>query len=142
MTIGRGVPYATTVNARWLAVLLAAQLFWPVLAGAQTPAPTPPVGIPNLSVPGNPTNPADTVNNPHPTLPWVGITTPYGQFLRWVWMPPQPVQTNERVLYQPGFWVAQTTAGYYYPARWVLREASDGTFGWVLVNGGPVPFAR
>lgn len=128
------------VKARWIALLLAAQVVWPVVAGAQ--APTPPVGVPDLTVPGNPTNPADTMNNPHPTMPWAGITTPYGQFVRWVWMPPQPVPVNGQVVYEPGFWAAQTTAGYYYPARWVLREVSAGSLGWVLVDGGSVPFAR
>ena len=134
---------------RWLAVLLAAQMLGPVVAGAQAPVPAPtspsPAAatvVPNLGVPGNPANPADTVNNPYPTMPWVGITTPYGQFLRWVWMPPQPVLADDQVLYEPGFWAAQTTAGYYYPARWVLREVSAGRFGWVLVNGGAVPSAR
>jgi hypothetical protein len=128
------------VKRRWLAVLLAAQVLWPVVAWAQAPAP--PAGALNLGIPGNPTDPSDTVNNPHPTMPWVGVTTPYGQFLRWVWMPPQPVVANNGVLYEPGFWVAHTTAGYYYPARWVLREGSAGTFGWVLLNGGAVPLAR
>jgi hypothetical protein len=128
---------------RWLAVVLAAQVLWPVMAAAQAPAPAPATtAVPHLSVPGNTTHPADTINIPQPTMPWVGIPTPYGQFLRWVWMPPQPVVANDQVLYQPGFWVAQTTAGYYYPARWVLREVSAGTFGWVLVNGGAVPLAR
>ena len=127
---------------RWLAVVFAAQVLAPVVAWAQAPAPAATAIVPNLGVPGNPTNPADTVNNPYPTMPWVGITTPYGQFLRWVWMPPQPLVANDQVLYQPGFWVAQTTAGYYYPARWVLQEVSAGTFGWVLVNGGAVPFVR
>jgi hypothetical protein len=133
------------MSTRWLAVLLALQLLWPVVAAAQTPAPpiapAPPV-TPNPGVPGNPTNPADPINNPHPTMPWFGIQTPYGQFLRWVWMPPQPVVANQQVIYQPGFWVAQTTAGYYYPVRWVLREVSPGTLGWVLVNGGAVPVGR
>ena len=138
---------------RWLtAVLLAAHVLWPVLAGAQAAAPSPAAPapspaaattvVPNLGVPGNPTNPADTVNNPHPTMPWVGITIPYGQFHLWVWMPPQPVVANDQVLYEPGFWAAQTTAGYYHPTRWVLREVSPGAFSWVLVNGGAIPFAR
>ncbi len=119
---------------RWIAVVLVAQVLGPVVAAAQAPAPT--------TAPGNPSNPGDTINNPHPTMPWFGIPTPYGQFVRWVWMPPQPVIANEQVLYQPGFWAAQTTAGYYYPVRWVLREVVPGTFGWVLVNAGAVPFAR
>ena len=134
--------YATTVMRRFVVVLLATQLLWPALAVAQDSPSTTPSIIPNTSVPGNPTNPADTINNPHPTMPWTGITTPYGQFVRWVWMPPQPVVTDHQVLYQPGYWVAQTTAGYYYPVRWALRETVPGTFGWVLLNGGAVPFAR
>jgi hypothetical protein len=128
------------VKRRWLAVIVAAQVLWPVVAGAQ--APTPPASALNLGIPGNPTDPSDTVNNPHPTMPWVGVTTPYGQFLRWVWMPPQPVVADDRVLYEPGFWVVHTTAGYYYPARWVLRAGAAGTLGWVLLNGGAIPPAR
>ena len=134
--------YATSVTHRWLAVVLAAQVLWPAVAGAQAPAPAPAVGGLTIGVPGNPTDPSDTVNNPHPTMPWVGITIPYGQLLRWVWMPPEPVVANDQVVYQPGFWVAHTTAGYYYPTRWMFREVSAGTFGWVLVNGGAVPFSR
>lgn len=120
--------------------MFAAQLVWPAAVAAQAPVPPPAVPVPG--VPGNPTNPADPINNPHPTMPWFGVATPYGQFMQWVWMPPQPVVVDEQVVYQPGFWVAQTTAGYYYPRRWVLREVAPGTVGWVLLNGGAVPFAR
>ncbi|HEU4370253.1 MAG TPA: hypothetical protein VFV05_18680 [Methylomirabilota bacterium] len=28
---------------------------------------------------------------PHPTMPWTGLPTPYGQLVRYVYMPPQPV---------------------------------------------------
>jgi hypothetical protein len=28
---------------------------------------------------------------PHPSMPWGGVTTPLGQFVRFVYMPPQPV---------------------------------------------------
>lgn len=121
----------------WIAALLAAHVLWPVAAAAQGPAPA----VTTPGVPGNPTNPADTVNNPHPTMPW-NVTSPYGVLQRWVWMPPVPVVVNDQVVYQPGFWMAQTTAGYYYPVRWVLREVAPGTFGWVLLNGGAVPFGR
>jgi hypothetical protein len=119
-------------RSHWVALALAAHLTWPAVVAAQA--------VPGS--PGNPTNPGDNVNNPHPTMPWWGVATPYGQLTQWVWMPPQPVVVNEQVLYQPGFWVAQTTAGYYYPKRWVLREVAPGTMGWVLLNGGAVPFAR
>jgi hypothetical protein len=127
---------------RFVVLMLAAQVLWPATAMAQGAAPTPPSPIPTPGLPGNPTNPADTTNNPFPTMPWVGITTPYGQFQRWVWMPPRPVVADQRVLYEPGFWAAQTTAGYYYPVRWVLREVVPGTLSWVLVNGGAIPFAH
>ena len=120
---------------------LAAQVLWPGVSLAQAPTPTPPIAVPS-PLPGNPTNPGDTINNPHPTMPWVGVTTPYGQFLRWVWMPPQPVNSDGQVLYQPGFWVAQTTAGYYYHPRWVLREVAPGTLSWSLISGGAVVPAR
>ena len=119
--------YAASVIRLFVVLALAAQVLWPGVSLAQAP---------------NPTNPGDTINNPHPTMPWVGIATPYGQFLRWVWMPPQPVNSDGQVLYQPGYWVAQTTAGYYYPPRWVLREVAPGSLSWTLINGGAVPLAR
>ena len=124
-----------TDMGRWIALLFVAQVMGPVVADAQGLTTTTP------GIPGNPTNPSDTVNNPHPTMPWA-VTSPYGVVQRWVWMPPQPVVVNEQTVYQPGFWVAQTTAGYYYPVRWVLKEVAPGTVGWVLQNGGAVPFAR
>lgn len=127
---------------RWMAVLLAGQaLTWPGVVGAQAPAPAPAPVVADPGIPGNPTQPADRANNPHPTMPW-NVTSPYGVLQRWVWMPPQPVVVNEQIVYQPGFWVAQTTAGYYYPTRWVLREVAPGDFAWVLLSGGAVPFAR
>jgi hypothetical protein len=128
------------VKIQRIAVMFAALVLGPAVAGAQAPTPAP--VVPTPGVPGNPTNPADPINNPHPTMPWVGIPTPYGQFMRWVWMPPVPVVANDQVVYQPGFWAAQTTAGYYFPPRWVLREVAPGTHGWVLLGGGAVPPAR
>ena len=50
---------------------------------------------------------------------------------------------NELVeLYEPGYWIKETTAGCYYPMRWALQETSPGNFGWVLLNHGSVRFAR
>jgi hypothetical protein len=119
----------------FIALVLAAQALWPATVLAQSPLPPGPTT-------GNPNNPGDP-NNPHPTMPWFGPATPYGQFIRWVWVPPKAVLTNERVeLYEPGYWVKETTAGYYYPVRWVLQETTPGNFGWVLLNHGAVPFAR
>ena len=37
---------------------------------------------------------------PHPSMPWGGVTTPLGQFIRFVYMPPQPV-TLEYVVAGP-----------------------------------------
>jgi hypothetical protein len=134
----------TVAATRWIVLVVLAVVALPVVAGAQTPAPpiAVPPAVPAPGVPGNPTNPADPVNNPYPTMPWVGITTPYGQFIRWVWMPPQAVSVGEQVVQQPGFWAAQTTVGYYYPERWVLSELVPGDIRWVLMSRGFVPFAR
>jgi hypothetical protein len=118
-----------------LALALVAAVLAPCAAAAQSPLP------PGVTT-GNPFNPGDP-NNPHPTMPWFGPATPYGQFIRWVWMPPKALRTGDGAeLYEPGYWVSQTTAGYYYPPRWVLQETTPGTYGWALINGGAVPFAR
>ena len=37
---------------------------------------------------------------PHPAMPWIGITTPQGQLLRFIYVPPQPV-TLEYVVTGP-----------------------------------------
>jgi len=119
----------------FIALALAAQALWPATVLAQSPLPPGPTT-------GNPNNPGDP-NNPHPTMPWFGPATPYGQFIRWVWVPPKAVLTADQVqLYEPGYFIKQTTAGYYYPMRWVLQETSPGTFGWVLLNYGSVPLGR
>jgi hypothetical protein len=56
-------------GGRWL---------WSLLAVALT-------GLPTTVAAQSPTTPA------HPSLPWSGITTPQGQMLRNVWVPPRPV---------------------------------------------------
>ena len=126
-----------TVQALVCSASVVAQAAGP--AAVPAPPPDPVVAIPG--VPGNPTVTRDRANNPHPTMPW-NVTSPYGVLQRWVWMPPNPIVVNEQTVYEPGYWVAQTTAGYYYPARWVVREVAPGELGWVLQNGGAVPFAR
>jgi hypothetical protein len=60
-------------------VLALALLAWPVTAAAQTVSPTTPV---------------------HPSMPWSGITTPQGQLLRYIYVPPQSV-TLEYVMPAP-----------------------------------------
>jgi hypothetical protein len=39
----------------------------------------------------------------------------------------------------PGFWIKDTTAGYYLPARWVLVQPSPGSYAWWLA---PPEFRR
>jgi hypothetical protein len=39
----------------------------------------------------------------------------------------------------PGYWVKDTTAGFYIPARWVLVQPSPGTYAWWLA---PPEFRR
>jgi hypothetical protein len=38
---------------------------------------------------------------PHPSMPWGGVTTPYGQFVRFVYMAPQPITLEYLVLGSP-----------------------------------------
>src|SRR5467141_1466413 len=41
---------------------------------------------------GNPANPADSINNPHPVMPWApGRRIDYGQIIRYIEVPDQHV---------------------------------------------------
>ena len=57
--------------------------------------------------------------------------------------PPKAPATQPAVLRQtltvPGYWIKDTTAGYYIPARWVLIQPSSGTYAWWLA---PPEFRR
>jgi len=33
----------------------------------------------------------------------------------------------------PGYWVRQTTAGFYYPDRWTLEQVGPGTYQWRML---------
>ena len=66
-------------------------------------------------------------------MPWFGPATPYGRFLRWVWVPPRAVAVGDRVVDEPGYWVAETTAGYYYPDHWTLAQGPTGELSWRMV---------
>jgi hypothetical protein len=66
-------------------------------------------------------------------MPWFGPATPYGQFLRWVWVPPRAVAVGDRVVEEPGYWVAETTAGDQRgrlsraaSSTWPIRSMSNG----------------
>lgn len=107
---------------------------------ASTPPATIPVTPPPATVtPGDPTNPGDFGQNPHPTMPWFGVATPYGQFVRWLWVPPRYANVDGRVVEQPGSWVAQTTSGYYYVDQWQLAEGPTGELTWRMVPRAVVP---
>ena len=103
------------------------------------PAATPTTPVTPAPVPGNPSNPGDFTNNPHPEMPWFGVGTPYGQFLRWVWVPPRVFDIGGRVVEQPGFWVAETTAGYYYVDHWELAQDPTGELSWRMVPRAFLP---
>ena len=57
--------------------------------------------------------------------------------------PPTTPATQPAVLRQtvtiPGFWIKDTTAGYYIPSRWVLVQPSPGNYAWWLA---PPEFRR
>ena len=72
-------------------------------------------------------------------MPWSGVDNTYGQFIRWVWMPPRQAEFNQKVVEEPGYWVAESTLGYTYPARWTLQPDGAGSFRWAL---SPSNFVR
>lgn len=99
----------------------------PVPAAAATPAPPP------AQSPGDPSNPANFTGNPHPDMLWYGVATPYGQFLRWVWVPPAFANVDGRIVERPGYWVAVTTAGYYVVDHWEVAQGPTGERVWRMV---------
>ena len=106
---------------------------------------------------GNPGNPGDFVNNPHPTMPWVGVPgssrVNQGTVVGYIEVPPQQMVVNvyvpgpgsfsggfEPQLFEiPGYTVTETTTGYIYPARVGLREITLGVFNWVTEPPGFQP---
>jgi hypothetical protein len=145
-----------------LGTLLALLTLCPVLASAQSPPPAP-VAPPPVSAtpPPTPPNPVAPTTGTFPGLGWsLGAALPQGQmirqtltvpgqFIRDVWIPPQPVvvdamvamparegqaDTSDKteepeygVLRQtymvPGYYVRETTVGFHYPERWVLDQS-------------------
>ena len=98
--------------------------------------------------PGNPTNPGDFVNNPHPAMPWAPFSptrTDYGTVVQYIPVPSQqvvvrlpvrlpdgvPPQTRQETVEIPGYYVAETTTGYWYPERWTLHQLNVGVYQWV-----------
>jgi hypothetical protein len=132
-TLGRGAAGLTAVAAALAIVTVALS---PAAAHAQG------------GTPGMPRNPRDFINNPHPTMPWVGITNPnridYGTVIRSIAVPAQstvievlaptpegvPRQMERQVVEIPGYQVVETTTGFYYPARWTLDQVNVGVYAW------------
>ena len=48
-------------------------------------------------------------------------------------MPPRAVAVGDRVVDEPGYWVAETTAGYYHPDHWTLAQGPTGELAWRMV---------
>jgi hypothetical protein len=102
---------------------------------------------------GNPANPGDFTNNPHPTMPWTGITSPggvdYGTPIRYIPVASQPVTIEtlaptpegvpsrmvSQVVEIPGYQIVETTTGFYYPDRWTLDQLNVGVYQWRRLPG-------
>jgi hypothetical protein len=96
---------------------------------------------------GNPNSPGDFVNNPHPAMPWAPYNPDrfrdYGTFVQYLPVPSQevviqvpvpdglPSQIQEETVEIPGYYVAETTTGYWYPERWSLQQLNVGVYQWV-----------
>ncbi len=113
-----------------------------------------PAGAP----PPNPANPGDFTNNPHPAMPWapnnpnIGAFD-YGQVVGYIPVPPQqvqiqvpvplpdgvPPQTVSQIQEIPGYYITETTTGYWYPERWTLQQLNLGVYQWVQL---PPEFRR
>ena len=102
---------------------------------------------------GNPANPGDFINNPYPTMPWTGITSPtgvdFGTPIRYIPVASQPVTIETlaptpegipsrmvpQVVEIPGYQIVETTTGFYYPERWTLDQLNIGVYQWRRLPG-------
>ena len=41
-----------------------------------------------------------------------------------------PPQTRRQVVKIPGYYVTETTTGYYYPERWTIDQLNVGVYQW------------
>jgi len=103
---------------------------------------------------GNPANPADGINNPHPVMPWSSSRrVDYGQAVRYIEVPAQyvvitvpvqlpdgvPPRSESQVQTIPGYYVTETTTGFLYPERWTITQLNAGVYQWVRL---PARFQR
>jgi hypothetical protein len=104
----------------------------------------------------------------HPMLPWDYYARPQpsdfpprwqrwqgagGQILRYIEVPAQqviipvpravseqlPLEWHQELVTVPGYYIAETTTGYYYFERWTLEQANYGVYQWRLL---PAQFVR
>ena len=131
------------ISAWLVAVLLVLASYAPALGQVGGPA-------------GAPTNPGNFSQNPHPAMPWATNSTgrvDYGQVVRYLPVPPQsvsltvnvpvpegvPAKTEQQTVEIPGYYVTETTTGFYYPERWTLQQTGAGVYQWVKL---PPDFKR
>jgi hypothetical protein len=105
--------------------------------------------ITGLPIPTQPfTGEPSHLNNAYPTQPWnqLGVgRVDYGQLVQYLVVPPEnaaitlnvpvpdsvPPQTRVETVEIPGYYVAETTTGYWYPDRWGLQQLNVGVYQWV-----------
>jgi hypothetical protein len=103
---------------------------------------------------GNPADPADSINNPHPAMPWApGRRVDYGQTIQYIEVPAQyvviivpvrlpdgvPPRSERQVQTIPGYYITETTTGYWYPERWTIQQLNIGGYQWAKL---PQEFLR
>lgn len=90
-------------------------------------------------------NPTDFSNNPHPGMPWSPtMQGAYGTVVRYIPVASQrvsldiavstpagvPSRTQRQVVEVPGYYVVETTTGFYYPERWTVDQLNVGVYQW------------
>src|SRR2546430_15194065 len=83
------------------------------------------------------------LNNPYPTQPWnqLGVgRVDYGQVVQYIAVPPQqavitlyvpngfPPQKRDEPVEIPGYYIAETTTGNWYPERLGLQQPNVGVY--------------
>ena len=122
----------------------------------EVPTPNKPVPDPHLYNNPFPTQPWSRWNPPRPQ-PWFqpGVERPwfqtgverhdYGTVVQYITVPSQPLslslyapvpegvppRTEQRVVEIPGYYVTETTTGYYFPGRWTLQQLNVGVYRWL-----------
>ncbi len=93
--------------------------------------------------------PVGSVVDPHPALPW-GWPPDYGEVIRYWpvgaqtvtiemyidsgYNSPSPGTYEWRQVTIPGYYVVETTHGWYTPPHWTLRKRGHGVYAWEVVR--------